>query len=413
MQNVKHIHLAALALVTCCGCAVSAAQAQNSPNRDTQRQLSPDGTRDGTRDKQGEKQAWKQQSGKRAAMKLCYFNDLKGMDVTTSDGSTAFEIKDVVFDRHSGDIAGYVVSDDRVIAPSEVTASTDEKGAVQLRTTLTSDSLKGRMEFNDDAFDTKASTSDTVMAWWNRFASESKKQIHSNMDTYEPERIKSTERTEVRGTIDSLDRVRGEGSIYRTIATIRTEDGSSRVVVLGPTWYLADEKALPMRGQRVTAMVSPLEGDEERWVASSISLNNGKMVTLREGDALNPVWYKHGKSDSAVAVQRRMLLASSLVGDAVKCREESSGEVQNLVIDAAEHRVVAIVVDPNENFMGAADTLRLIPVSVASPSGDDLVFVDAEKDMIINAPAAPGNLAELNNAWKLDAMFKQRPIANR
>jgi hypothetical protein len=63
--------------------------------------------------------------------------------------------------------------------------------------------------------------------------------------------------------------------------------------------------------------------------------------------------------------------------------------------------------------MGAADTLRLIPVSVASPSGDDLVFVDAEKDMIINAPAAPGNLSELNNAWKLDMMFKQRPIVSR
>lgn len=413
MHNLKNIRLAALALVTCCGCAMSAAQTQNTPNRNKQRQSSPDAPKDTTRDMQGEKQGRRQQNGQRAAMQLCYFKDLQGMNVKTSNGSTAFEIKDVVFDRHSGEIAGYVVSNDRMIAPSDVTASTDDKGAVQLRTTLTKDALQGRLEFDDDAFDTKASKSDTVMAWWNRFASESKKQIRSDMDTYEPEKIKSTERTEVTGTIDSLDRVRGEGSIYRTIATIRTEDGSTRVVVLGPTWYLADEKALPMRGQRVTAMVSPLEGDEERWVASSISLNGGKMVTLREGDALNPVWYKQGNANSAIEVQRRMLLASSLIGDDVKCREESSGEVQNLVIDTAEHRVVAIVVDPNENFMGAADTLRMIPVSVASPSSDDLVFVDAEKDMIINAPAAPSNLKELNNAWKLDAMFKQRPIANR
>ncbi|MFN5944150.1 MAG: PRC-barrel domain-containing protein [Phycisphaerae bacterium] len=413
MHRVNSIRVTALALVTICGCAMSAAQTQNNPSRDRPGQSSRDAAEDRAQDTRGEKQARKQENSQRAAMKLCYFKDLRGMNVTRSDGSTAFEIKDVVFDRHSGDIAGYVVSNDRVIAPSEVTATTDEKGAVQLRTTLTDDSLKGRLEFDDDAFDTKASKSDTVMAWWNRFASESKKQIRSDMDMYEPEKLKSTERSEVSGTIDSLDRVRGEGSIYRTIATIRAEDGSTSVVVLGPTWYLADEKALPMRGQRVTAMVSPLEGDEERWVASSISLNGGKMVTLREGDALNPVWYKHGKADSAVAVQRRMLLASSLLGDDVKCREESSGEVQNLVIDTAEHRVVAIVVDPNENFMGAADTLRLIPVSVASPSGDDLVFVDAEKDMIINAPAAPGNLSALNNAWKLDMMFKQRPIVSR
>jgi hypothetical protein len=33
--------------------------------------------------------------------------------------------------------------------------------------------------------------------------------------------------------------------------------------------------------------------------------------------------------------------------------------------------------------------------------------------MIINAPAAPGNLSALNNAWKLDMMFKQRPIVSR
>ncbi|HLP83906.1 MAG TPA: hypothetical protein VK157_06110 [Phycisphaerales bacterium] len=404
--------IAAMMLVACCGSVVSAQQRGQNEQQPRQQQEQRDQRQDdrsnmNRRDKN-------QQAG---ALKLSYFNQLKGTNVKGADNSTVFEIKDVIFDRHSGDIAGYVVSDDRVVAPGELTAVVDDDGKIQMRTSLTKDAMKARMEFDDDAFDTKAGNSPTVSAWWNRFAAESKKQINSDMPTYHPEKIKSTDRLDVRGTIDSLDRVRGEGSTYRTIATIREEDGNVRTVVLGPTWYLADERVLPVRGQKVELTVVPLEtsgGDEgEQWVASRMRIDGGKSIVLRDGDALAPVWFKNGDTDNAMSVQRRMLLATSLSGDDVKCREESSGEVENLVIDHNSNRVLALVIDPNENFMGAADTLRLIPLSVASPSSDDLVYVDADKSMIVNAPAAPSNLADLNNAWKIDSMFKQRPIANR
>lgn len=403
--------LAAIMLVACCGAPVSAQQRQDEQQRRQQQEQRDQRQDDRNNMNRREKN---QQAG---ALKLSYFNQLKGTNVKGADNATVCEIKDVIFDRHSGDIAGYVVSDDRVIAPSELTAVVDDDGKIQMRTALTKDALKARMEFDDDAFDTKAGSSPTVSAWWNRFAAESKKQINSDMPTYHPEKIKSTDRLDVRGTIDSLDRVRGEGSTYRTVATIREEDGNVRTVVLGPTWYLADERVLPVRGQKVELTVVPLEtsgGDEgEQWVASRMRIDGGKSIVLRDGDALAPVWFKNGDTDNAMSVQRRMLLATSLSGDDVKCREESSGEIENLVIDHNSNRVLALVIDPNENFMGAADTLRLIPLSVASPSSDDLVYVDADKSMIVNAPAAPSNLAELNNAWKIDSMFKQRPIANR
>lgn len=408
MTTMQRSGLVAALLVACGGTLAHAQQSTRESQRNVQ-----DRTQHGTRKEQ--RATGTQQTGRRESgpMKLCYFTQLKGMNVKGHDNDTVCEIKDVIFDRHSGDIAGYVVSDDRVIAPAELTATLDEDGKVEMRTALTKDALRGRMEFDSDAFDTRAAESSEVAAWWSRFAAESNKQVRHEGGTYHAEKIKSTERTEVNGVIDSMDRVRGEGDIYRTVATIRDENGTSRTVILGPTWYLADAKALPTRGQRVKILAAPLDGEDERWAASTIQIEGGGTVTLREGDALNPVWYKKGDASAAMSVQRRMLLASSIKGDDVKCREESSGEVENLAIDVANARVVALVIDPNENFMGAADTLRLIPVSVASPSSDDLVYVDAEKEMIINAPAAPTNLAEMNNAWKLDAMFKQRPIANR
>ncbi len=60
-----------------------------------------------------------------------------------------------------------------------------------------------------------------------------------------------------------------------------------------------------------------------------------------------------------------------------------------------------------------SDTTRMIPLSVATVSSDDLIFVDATKDMIVNAPAAPDKLQPLNANWDLDSKYQQRPTTSR
>ncbi|MGE3108866.1 MAG: PRC-barrel domain-containing protein [Phycisphaerales bacterium] len=400
-MNMKTSRLVALACIAGLACSVAPALAQKQP-------IDP---KMPSRDAAAEH--------RRA---LSYFTTLKGSNLMNEQDESVAEVRDVIFDRHSGDIAAYVVSSSwfgwggtaRILFPDEVKYSTGDDGKVTLRANIADkDALKGRMTFDEKVFDSDKDNNPHT-EWWNRFTSESGKMVGNTAPSYEAEKITSTTPTEVKGTVTSVDRERGKGQVYSSVIEVRDRDGSTRKIIIAPAWYLSDHDAMPMRGQTVTVKAVPIEERHgAKWAACRLDIDGGKSVELRKGDNWSPAWYNGEISEESMAVQRRLVLGSKVIGKEVKCREELSGEVENLVLDHAGDRVVAYVIDPNEAFLGIGDTTRLIPVSVASPRINGAVYVDATKDMILKAPAAPTNLSDLNNRWELDQVFEQRPIRSR
>ncbi len=356
----------------------------------------------------------KVQLGEEGNRALGYFSKMKGVNIRNQSNETVAELKDILFDRYSGDVAAYIVSDSRVIFPAELQATVGNDGEVAFRMNTTKDALKARMEFDDNALQADNATNSEYAAWWNRFSAENGKQGKMGEQSSTVEKFTNTSTVDVNGSVVSTHRIRGDGDAYRTVVEVKEKDGTMRTVVLGPTWYLADHRVMPMRGDTIAIKAAPIEDvDGATWAACDVKVGNGDKLSLRKGDSLAPTWYKDGGTEKAQTMQRRLLLASSIMGDSVKCREELSGEVDNLVIDFAGSRVVALVIDPNQNFLGMSDTTRMIPLSVATVSSDDLIFVDATKDMIVNAPAAPDKLQTLNATWDLDSKYQQRPTTSR
>jgi sporulation protein YlmC with PRC-barrel domain len=502
-------------LVACAGLAVSgAAWAQGSqpmPSSDRQPDSTRNQDRDATRrdtnrdmnkDRSGNRMNDQKHMDKyRVRGPMAYFDDVNGATVRGSNGESVGTIEDVIFDRHSGEVAAYVVNaeglnwgnDSRLLFPSELRPMTTDDGTVVFNVSVANpDVLRARLAFNEDAFSEDGTLEAKTSTWWNQFTNESDRnysraeyynEIYDEMNRDGADRTDTMDRNDnrttatgkapaprsndndrnrtgnrsadkpgmgdqtdnhagartggkgpemdsnyttwpygretyiqgrkpvqMRGTVSSTERMYGDGNSYYTVLTLRDDQGKEQRIVLGPSWYLADRKTMPMRGDNISVDAMEIEPiNNTNYAASSMQIQGRDRVELRKGDKHEPAWYSGKGTMNSDARRRSLLLASSIVGDDVKLRNDSSGEVNNLVLDLGTSRVLAIVIDPNDNFLGIADDTRMIPVSVITPSVDDTIFVDATKEMILNAPEAPERL-DANMNWNLDRAYDQNPV---
>lgn len=114
--------------------------------------------------------------------------------------------------------------------------------------------------------------------------------------------------------------------------------------------------------------------------------------TLDEAAFASPTW--------------RSLLASELSDRKVVCRGQESGKVNDLIIDRSSGQIAMLSIDPNENFLGIADTKRLVPWDVATVAVDGTLRIDASKEMVLASPDTPSDLAKLNNGATARMVYK-------
>lgn len=92
--------------------------------------------------------------------------------------------------------------------------------------------------------------------------------------------------------------------------------------------------------------------------------------------------------------------ASKVIGAAVRNEtDEKLGRVDNLMVDIQAGRIVHVVVSSG-GFLGVGDELRAIPPSVCRyRETDNLVIVNASKDVVLHAPQLKaGEWTNLNDA---------------
>lgn len=114
----------------------------------------------------------------------------------------------------------------------------------------------------------------------------------------------------------------------------------------------------------------------------------------------------------------RGILLSTIVGHNLDCVNDSCGEVEDTIVEAVTGRVVFLVIDPDENFLGIADTLRLAPYNIARWDNDASdMEIATTKERLLAAPEFTDDLTPFAVRGRITDVYKvygeQAPDMNR
>lgn len=186
--------------------------------------------------------------------------------------------------------------------------------------------------------------------------------------------------------------------------------GATERVVLGPSWYVMGRPAVPMRGDPIQIKAVPYQGENQtRWIAVSGTID-GEEVTFRDAEGLAE-WRdgddRRSSGETVTASNRagRLMFASKLVGAEARASDEDGGEVQNVIVERMSGHIAFIGFDPNENVLGLADEIILVPWDLVSVNAEHKVRIDATRDMLLASEPIPDDLGVLTTAPMPGAIY--------
>lgn len=129
--------------------------------------------------------------------------------------------------------------------------------------------------------------------------------------------------------------------------------------------------------------------------------NPGRDRDTRDADRNNqPAMYGDSYGPS------RGILLSTIVGMDLDCLTQTCGEIEDTIVEVVTGNVVFLVVDPDENFLGIADTLRLAPFTIASWNVDaSEMRIDATKSQLLNAPEFDGEMTPIATRVRVTEIY--------
>ena len=212
----------------------------------------------------------------------------------------------------------------------------------------------------------------------------------------------------LKGQVREVTRVRSTSFGEQVHIRVAQADGAMRDVALGPSWFVNGAKAAPMRGDQVSLETISLPRDPDQLLVATSMKHDEHTLQLRDTDG-TPRWALKtveagGRQYSAP--YSRYLLMSGLPGMTIDCRGEAVGKVHEVIVDRTSGEIGFLSIDPNKNFLGIADTKRLVPWSVATVTFDGTVRIDASKEMVVESPETPKDPTSLSTGVQAERVYK-------
>lgn len=220
--------------------------------------------------------------------------------------------------------------------------------------------------------------------------------------------LDAANRTRVEGEVTSVERTQTSNFGEQIEISVLASDGAVRRVALGPSWYVNGSPAAPMRGDKVVVETFNLPRDPAKLLVGSDLRCGDRQLALRDTSGA-PAWTLASIDSGGRAYSSshsRHLLLSELPGARIDCRGAELGKVHEIIMDRASGVIGFLSVDPNQNFLGIADTKRLVPWSVAAVGLDGSLRLDASKDMILASPETPKDPTTLNAGGVAERTYK-------
>lgn len=418
------------------------------------------GTTDDTRQPQRDRQ---NQPGmdrnEQSQVHLHRANNLLGSKLESRNGDRVGDVEDLIIDRGSGKIVFAVVEVGGVlgIGGKEFAVPYDRlewsEREERFVTTMTRQEAERQNEFLPEDWKDLRQTSwmDRVTGW---------RDTGRDDDAREQAIMAATGRTqaeEIRGRVVEIHRHDERTGSDDMTVVIETQDGNRREVILGPSWYTSGHESALLRGQTVVIRAREHNGRYYGWSAgergNEMMLRNdeGRGIWSRDrddaqnrdrdanrdrdrnspqqdrnnrdrnqpagqpgtrpgatqpGDRTSPTGRTDRMSGADANIHNRYILLSELIGADADARGISSGEIQGALIEARSGRVAFLLFDPNENFLGIADNIYMVPWSVAYINRDMKVNLDADANEIGNAMEVPDDLSTLRSTQAIEPAYR-------
>ncbi len=336
---------------------------------------------------------------------------LGGRKIVNNNGEEIADVSDLILDRGAGRIEYIVVKTGttfglggRAIAIPYASFQWEVGGKDRLVLASTPEQLKQFPEYTPEGWKAmRESTKDDRSTLHQRLANDAASPSDpyvGNLDTAKQSRVK--------GEITNVERVRTSTFGEQVHITVKTADGSTKKIALGPSWYINGTPAAPMRGDTVAVDTLALPRDPDQLLAGTHIRTGERELHLRDTDG-SPAWclksVESGGHHYSTPYSRYLLL-SQLTGIKIDCRGNECGKVHDIILDRNSGEIGFLSIDPNQNFLGISDTKRLIPWSVATVMFDGTMRIDASKEMVLASPETPADLSTLNTGAYGERVYK-------
>lgn len=362
---------------------------------------------------------------------------LSGEDVANPNGEVVATIEDLIVDRGSGRVAYAVLKSGdvlglggkRIAVPYD--SLTYDRLQDRFNIRMTSEQIERAASFSPEEWSNLEHTSWTedLEAWWDETFPDTDDWVDDDWDRRDPyasafggKDPASLKQTTIEGEITRVDRERRYGSEYASVI-VRDSEGLSRRVVLGPSWYVMGGPAAPMRGDTIKARA--LECTTDDRPTSYVALNatiRGKRIELRDDWGVGrwdvPVESATGekrspkdKGGSEQYATRRwgsgqLMLMSDLVDAPASANDKSGGEIQQVILEERSGQIAFIGFDPNENVLGIADEIVLVPWTLVSVDSEHEARIDANQGMLVDSQEVPDDLGALSSQERLGRIYE-------
>ncbi len=306
-------------------------------------------------------------------------------------------IDDLIIDRGTGRIAFAVIGYGGILDIGENLfaaeynkldySSTDERFSIS----MTKEQAERQIEFLPDNWNDLSQSS-----WMDEITG-----VVDGWDTesYGDKDLASSKTMKLNGTVKEIKRDE-RGNAEDIIVSFDDQNGKSREVVLGPSWYIMGLGDTPSTNDRIELVAANHNG---RLIATEARLG-GKDIKLR--DTNGRVYWKSTNHKTA-----RYVLLSDLIGKNVEIGGSTSGEIQNAVVETTSGRVAFFGFDPNDNFLGLGDDVSLVPWSAMHIAADMTVWSESSEAQFGKAEPMPEDLSTLRTAKSLENAYQRFDLA--
>lgn len=204
------------------------------------------------------------------------------------------------------------------------------------------------------------------------------------------QRAQQGEETEINGRITALERKdMGDQGHEWAVATVQTREGGEKKVVLGPAWHVFGNDKAPIRGDTFQGTVR--KGDDTHMLVDRAEIN-GQEYRF-SNDQGEPAWRSDRRTGASSDDRRTgaLVLLSEVNSRDAKTRQSDWGQIEDSIIELQSGKVAFLLLDPDENFLGIADELKVVPWSIVSV-GQESVVIDATKEMLTSAENLPEDM---------------------
>ena len=325
---------------------------------------------------------------------------LRDQQVINDNGEEIANVSDLILDRGSGRIEYMVIKTGTTLGLGGRAVAIPygafrwDAGKDRFVLASTAEQLKQFPEYSADSWkalmESSKNDKSTLRQRLTADAASPADPYSGNLDTAKQARIE--------GEITEVERVRTTTFGEQVVITVRSANGSSQKIALGPSWFVNSASAAPMRGDKVVVETLALPRDPDQLLVATHLRTGDRELGLRNTDGSAAWTVESVESNGNVysTPYSRYLLLSNLPGMKIDARGSECGKVNDIILDRNSGEIGFLSIDPNENFLGIADTKRLVPWAVATVTLDGTVRIDASKEMVLASPETPSDLSTLS-----------------